>query len=100
MATPKTVLLLDFEAIVRLEEKGISILDGGLKEADMKKTSTYLLLVWAGLLHANPEATDADARAWAKGMSPKQLIGAVTNALQEAVGSDEEKPADTSSASS
>jgi len=82
----------DFGAILALEEKGINIMDGGIKEEDLRKMKTYMLLVWAGLLYANPDITEKQARELVKGMTPKEVIEQVSSALKDAVVNDDVKP--------
>jgi len=82
----------DFGAILALEEKGINIMDGGIKEEDLRKMKTYMLLVWAGLLYTNPEITEKQARELVKGMTPKEVIEQVSSALKDAVVNDDAKP--------
>lgn len=96
--TKKLDLRFDFEAILQLAEKGINILDGGIKQEDIKKPQTFLTLVWAGMLHSNSALTIEQARDAAKGIKVRDVIDQVTAALNEGVG--DENPNATAKAAS
>lgn len=97
--TEKQALRFDFAALAWLEEKGFNLLDGADHSEQFRKASTFLLFVQAGLQSENAEASIADARAWTKGMPARAVIEAVTAALQESIGSDAAKPANSAASS-
>lgn len=79
-------LRFDFEAIIKLEELGINLLDGGLKEADVKKPQTFSTLYWVGRLAETPELTEAAARKELRGIPVRDVVNAITTALTTDLG--------------
>lgn len=82
-------LRFDFDAVIRLEEKGIKLMDGGLTPESVRKPQTFISLYWAGRLHEQPELTEDQAKAQLKGVPVRHVVNALTAAIKDGLGSDE-----------
>lgn len=92
-----STLRFDFEAILQLEEKGFKLMDGGLKEDEVKKPKTFVTLYWAGRLADQPDLTEEAALKELRGIPAREVVNAIIAAIKQGLGSDEPQSAAASS---
>lgn len=88
-------LRFDFNALAELErETGINALDGSVW-TNPSVTITRALL-WAGMLHEEPELTIREVGSWLRLDNVEEVIGLIATAYQAAVGREEGEASESS----
>lgn len=88
-------LRYDFGALVALEERGINLMTDA--EDALKQFKNFVPLVWAGLLHEDPDLTEDAVKKQLQRVKPRDLIDQVSAALVRDIG---ENKADDETAAS
>ena len=89
--TKKRFLRFDFEAISRLEEEIGEPLELTLRRAATLSARSITGLVWAGLLHEEPEITIKKVRSLIPLDDIKGILEIVTNAVMRGTGQKDEE---------
>jgi hypothetical protein len=89
--TKKRFLRFDFEAVSRLEEELGETLEITLRRAASLSARSICGLVWAGLLHAEPDITMKKVRAMIPLHNIKGILEIVTTAVNRSTGLAEEE---------
>lgn len=75
-------LTYDFLAVLKLAEEGINILENGIPKDVLIQPDKIVTFVWIGMLGDNPDITRDQAKSALKGLKPKQVFDAITEAIQ------------------
>lgn len=80
----KLNLRYDFGALCALEEQGINLMTGA--EEALQQFKNFVPLVWAGLLHEDPDLTADTVKERIRSWRPREIVDQVSAALVRDIG--------------